>query len=151
MSLDAGELYILARDLHTADGRVGRKLSAVVRKGGMDVDRDAKILAAKDTGNMSESISTEIIGNGSMAEMGFESGPTANYAPFVEYPTAPHVIEPKTPGGVLAFKIGDRTVFARRVMHPGTQAQPFMRPSFDRNLPGIIEAAADAGEDSVFG
>lgn len=61
-------------------------------------------------------------------------GPTAKtpdgkpYAMFVEYPTRPHVIESHGPWP-LRDKYGN--VFGRVVHHPGTEAQPFMRPAID--------------------
>ena len=55
------------------------------------------------------------------------------YARFVNYGTAPHVIE----GNPLAFRVGGSMVFARRVMHPGTKPRPFM------------EAAAAAGDKAM--
>lgn len=48
------------------------------------------------------------------------------YAPFVEEDTRPHVIRPRKPGGVLRFKVGGQTVFARIVHHPGTKGQHFL-------------------------
>lgn len=55
-----------------------------------------------------------------------EVGPTAFYAPFVEFGTRPHIIEP-VHASVLAFEIGGRTVFARRVYHPGFPGRFFVR------------------------
>ena len=54
----------------------------------------------------------------------------APYAANVEFGTAPHVIEPKD-AKALRFKRGDQVVFARKVHHPGTQPQPYMRPAID--------------------
>lgn len=45
---------------------------------------------------------------------------------FVEYPTAPHWI---TSHGKWSLRSDDNEYFGRRVWHPGTQAQPFMRPA----------------------
>jgi len=47
------------------------------------------------------------------------------YAGFVHNGTPPHVIVPKRPGGVLVFQIGGKTIFTKRVNHPGTNANPF--------------------------
>lgn len=57
----------------------------------------------------------------------YESGVASNvdYAPYVEYGTRPHIIEPKKPGGVLHWVDpgSGEDVFARRVHHPGTAGQ----------------------------
>lgn len=45
-----------------------------------------------------------------------------NYAPYVEYGTAPHVIRPRTAGGTLAyFTSSGNKRFAKVVKHPGTK------------------------------
>ena len=46
---------------------------------------------------------------------------------FLEFGTAPHVITPKNPGGVLVFEVGGETVFARIVHHPGTKPLGIVR------------------------
>lgn len=57
----------------------------------------------------------------------YESGVATDvdYAPYVEYGTRPHIIEPKKPGGVLHWVDpgSGKDVFARRVHHPGTHGQ----------------------------
>jgi hypothetical protein len=57
---------------------------------------------------------------------------TVPYAMVIEKGSRPHPIIAK-PGGVLAFEAGGRTVFARRVMHPGTQPRNVVRD-------GVLEA-----------
>ena len=47
------------------------------------------------------------------------------YAQYVSSGTRPHVILPKR-GKALRFVIAGRTVFARRVNHPGTRANPYL-------------------------
>ncbi len=47
------------------------------------------------------------------------------YGMFVRGGTRPHEIRPKKKGGVLVFKIGGRTIFAKKVNHPGTKANPY--------------------------
>lgn len=43
---------------------------------------------------------------------------------FVDAGTVPHPIRPKKGRG-LSWQAGGRTIFSRRVMHPGTRARPF--------------------------
>lgn len=74
-------------------------------------------------------------------------GPNENIAPYagyVEFGTQPHTIRPKSPGGVLVFKMNGRTVFAKRVNHPGTAAQPYVRPAFEAWVDSLGTMAAEA-------
>lgn len=57
-----------------------------------------------------------------------EIGATAPHAVFVEYETRPHEIRPVR-ASVLRFEVGGRVIYTKRVMHPGTRAQPFVRPA----------------------
>ena len=56
------------------------RASAVVRKVAFDTEADAKALAPVDTGNLRNSITTAVTGNGLTAAV----VATASYAPFVE-------------------------------------------------------------------
>jgi len=53
------------------------------------------------------------------------------YGPDVEFGTAPHIIRPSTMKA-LRFKAGGKTIFAKKINHPGTRAQPFFRPALDQ-------------------
>ena len=55
-----------------------------------------------------------------------EFGNDAPHAIFVINGTKPHEIRPKSPNGVLAFSIGNQTIFTTLVNHPGTTANPFI-------------------------
>lgn len=148
VNIDSSEVRRLAVDLRNARGHVGAKASAAIRKTAFDIERDGKRFAPVDTGNLENSISTDITGDGRHGSMQADIGPTVDYGDDVEYGTQPHVIRPKTPGGVLAFPgAGGGTVFAKSVNHPGTAPQPYMGPAFDRNAPGLERALGDAGED----
>ncbi len=54
-----------------------------------------------------------------------------NYAEAVEFGTDPHVIRP-VKKKALAFKMEGKDVVVKKVMHPGTEAQPYMRPALDQ-------------------
>ena len=56
------------------------------------------------------------------------------YWPMVQYGTAPHTITPKK-GKFLVFEKDGETVFARKVNHPGTAANPFVTRTLNRSLP----------------
>ncbi len=66
--------------------------------------------------------------------------PKAEYAPYVEFGTAPHIIEAKNARVLANAKTGE--VFGRVVHHPGTKANPFMER---------IIAAAQPDIDNLFG
>lgn len=68
----------------------------------------------------------------------------APYAGYVEYGTKPHVIKPKRPEGVLVFKVGGTTVYAKKVNHPGTKAQPYVAPAFQAWVDSLGTMAAEA-------
>lgn len=83
---------------------------------------------------------------------GAEISPDTVYEAYVEFGTGihseypgaqrqPYIIEPKNPGGALRFMVQGEWVFAKRVVHPGIRAQPYMRPAAER--------VADALEDAV--
>ncbi|WP_037935373.1 hypothetical protein [Streptosporangium roseum] len=54
-----------------------------------------------------------------------------SYGLFVEVGTRPHTIRPKKPGGLLRWVSGGKVHFAKVVHHPGTSAQPHLRPALD--------------------
>lgn len=60
-----------------------------------------------------------------------------DYAQYVAEGTAPHLIEPRKPGGVLVFKIGNQTIFTARVHHPGTRPNPWWNNAYE-NVPNMI-------------
>lgn len=49
-------------------------------------------------------------------------------ARFLEAGTVPHVIKARRVG-TMKFNVGGRPVFAKRVSHPGSRKQPFLRRS----------------------
>lgn len=115
--LDFSEVNTLARDLRSSSGRVGAAAAAVLRKSALDIEADAKLFCPVDTGNLKNSISTTITGDGRFGTISAEIGPTADYGYWVEYGT--------TRKGPAAF----------------------MGPAFDRAGPGFQAAIALLGEN----
>lgn len=109
----------LAQDLRNAAGRVGKDMANVIRKGAADIQRDAKILAPVDTGNLRNSISTTITGDGRTGSMTAEIGPTASYGIYLELGTS------------------------------RMAAQPFLFPATDRNEPAILAAMAQVADPKL--
>lgn len=145
--IDFTEVRKLEFDLSNAHGHVGARASAAIRKTAYDIERDAKILAPVDTGDLENSISTDIEGDGRFATMSAEIGPTVDYGAAIEYGSEPHIIRAKN-GGKLVFKGRDGgLVFVDQVNHPGNAPQPYMGPAFDRNIPAFEQALGEIGED----
>jgi HK97 gp10 family phage protein len=68
----------------------------------------------------------------------------APYAGYVEFGTKAHDIRPKKAGGVLVFYVGGKKVIARKVRHPGTRPQPYVRPAFEAWVDSLGTMAAEA-------
>ena len=113
---------------------------------GIEVQGRAKRTVARKTGNLGRTIQmTDLTPTSVTIEAG------ANYAGAVELGTRPHIIRPvraralrfaATSGGARLTgspRKGADVVFARRVHHPGTKAQPFLRPA-------AASALSDAGD-----
>lgn len=86
-----------------------------------DVEQDAKMRVPVDTGYTRSTIHTEKV------------RPLLSHVvvggawKFIEYATSAHLIRPKEPGGALFWPGAPHPV--QVVLHPGTSAQPFMRPA----------------------
>jgi hypothetical protein len=94
-----------------------------------------------DNGYLRNSIKAEIVDGKIAISM-------ADYGIFVEYGTAPHVIEAK-PGNTLHWKANGKDMFAKKVNHPGTMANPFIRRTFFSKFKSFVEQAALAAERGV--
>lgn len=79
-------------------------------------------------------------------------GTDLKYAPYVEYGTAPHVIEAKN-AKVLATKSGVGgggawIYFGKTVNHPGSHAKPFFGPAVDVTIPQFKQELKKALQDA---
>lgn len=110
--------------------------------------REQKLLVPRKTGNLGRSI-----GLGQVTSRTAETIATANYAVFVELGTRAHDIVPRVKkalrfavGGNARLtgtpRTGGQVVFAKRVRHPGTKAQPFM-------VPGARKAIDEFGAEDI--
>lgn len=127
MSADTSELRLYAKDLRVMPEKIVPQVSKAVRKTLHDIEGDAKRInkaSAFDTGNLNNSISTEVDGDG----LGGVVGPTADYGVFIEEGTeGPYPIPNAFGWGIT-------------VMHPGISPRPFMGPAFDRRSPSLDRA-----------
>jgi len=124
IDIDISEVRAISSRLATAGGRVGVKAAAALTKTAYDIEADAKAncvrMDAVDTGDMMNSITTEITGDGRFGAMAAEIGPTVDYAIYVHEGTS--------------------------VMAP----RPYLGEAFDRRMPPYMAALGDiAAEETL--
>jgi hypothetical protein len=90
--------------------------------------------APRRTGRLAESI--RIVQGSDYVRV----SPTVPYATFVEHGTRPHEILPRH-AQALRFEIEGKTIFARRVWHPGFEPRFFMFHALQAAQPRIRELA----------
>jgi HK97 gp10 family phage protein len=84
VNFDFREIASLSVALGEAGRHAPSRAKVALRKTAADIERDAKILAPVDTGDLENSISTTIYDGGLSAEI----GPTAEYGLYVEVGTS---------------------------------------------------------------
>jgi hypothetical protein len=120
------------------------KGTSILRSIQLQAVRQAKELVPRKTGYLARSI-----GPGSLTNSFAIVHANANYAAFVEFGTRRHVIRPRNkkvlswPANQSGRRLSGRArsnagprVFARKVNHPGTKAQPFLVPGARKALEG---------------
>lgn len=145
----AEDFAAFAEDLREAADRLDDAVDEGVQETAKQIELTAKQNAPVDTGTLRNSIGYNRIEPGV-----FEVGAGVDYAADVEFGTAPHVITP-TDADALAFEGQDgELIFRQSVDHPGTPAQPFLRPALQEHqsdLAANIEAEIEALFTEVFG
>lgn len=119
MGFDTSELTALEHDLEKSGAEVTKLAEAVVSKTAHDIEATAKVFAPVDTGNLENSISTDV--NGLTALI----GPTAEYGMYVEAGTHNE----------------DESV--------RMAAQPYMGPAVDAHEPSFGTALGKVGEKAL--
>jgi HK97 gp10 family phage protein len=125
MSVTQLDVTQLAIDLNNAGEMAGRSLDDLMLFIANSMAQDMQAIVPVDTGNLKSAIKVTKEGEGR-----YRVGPDlvqAPYAWFVEFGTKPHIIEAK-PGKTLRFQKDGKTIYTKRVRHPGTRAQPYVRP-----------------------
>lgn len=94
----------------------------------------------RSLGHMRDSIKTRVLKTGEPGEVAVWMGPSKAHfwAKFVEFGTQPH------PGRAAKLKVGSSRRRRAYRGHPGTKAQPFLRPAFDANVERVPAAFGEA-------
>lgn len=114
-----------------------QKAKEVVNTSAINIQREAKKRCPVDTGRLRSSIRMEFFEDGLAGQVGTD----VQYAPAVEFGTAPHEIRPKKKKA-LYWPGADHPV--KRVMHPGTKPHPFLFPAAEQERPKFIQAIMQA-------
>ena len=112
------------------------------------MDETIRILLRYADRNTPDKTGTLRRGNQSDVSASGDYGRVFNQVPYANYVhggTRPHVIRPRSPGGVLAFTIGGQMIFAKRVNHPGTRANPFYDHAVSQSASEINALLARTG------
>lgn len=117
VTIDTSQVRALGSRIAASTGRVGAGASAALRRTALAIEADAKALAPVDTGDLQNSVSTTITGDGRHGSMTAEIGPTVEYGIYQEFGTSTQA---------------------------GT---PFMGPAYDRQVPGYTAALAKLASD----
>lgn len=83
-----GEVEQLAARMEASRRMIGQRAARVVRRSAAQVEALSKQNAPVDTGNLRNSITTIMQGDGRFATMQASIGPTAHYGGYVEYGTS---------------------------------------------------------------
>jgi len=102
----------------------------------------AKTTAPRKSGKLADSIVRTVDSDRAVVSA------EAEYSLFVERGTAPHFILPRR-GKALMFQSDGRTLFARRVHHPGTRGTFFMKRTAEESLPELLELLSESIEEKV--
>jgi HK97 gp10 family phage protein len=141
--IDGGGVFgRFADELADAAEQVDEEIEAALRTTALQVEADAKENAPVDTGTLRNSIKSIP----APEDRAFIVGTGVSYADKVEFGTDPHIITPNN-DEPLRFKTEDgEFVSTYRVKHPGTPAQPFLRPAVRENESELRQSIADVIE-----
>lgn len=136
----------LAIDLNNAGEMAGRSLDDLMLFIANSMAEDMKAIVPVDTGNLRSAIKVTKEGAGR-----YRVGPDLVQAPYawmVEFGTKPHIIEAK-PGKTLRFQKNGKTIYTKKVRHPGTRAQPYVRPVIANWVNRLGQDAVTVGVNEV--
>lgn len=131
----------LSDDLKKVQQKAVHNLIEAQQETAWDIGFDVKKLAPKDTGRYADSIKVSKTlkkGNNITTEIYTDAkvisskGVPYLLGMLLETGTSPHIIEPVN-AKFLHFLIDGKDIYAKRVKHPGTVAQPHFQPSLEAN------------------
>lgn len=128
-SIQVKGLDELIKNANNVSKNAGAELKGLMVKNTTYIQNEAKRVSPErfknQTGNLRRSINRRVF-SGLKGIVSTDE----KYGEYVEFGTRPHTIYPKNKK-MLAFKVGGKMVFARKVNHKGSRPYPFMQPAFE--------------------
>jgi phage gpG-like protein len=132
----SADLTSLAKDLVAAGMSINTAAQKVIQDMALRVQSESQSRAPVKSGRLRNSISVRY-----SDPLSAIIGPQVEYGVYQEFgtgtrgefPGAPITITPKN-GKYLVFKVGNRKVYARKVVNPGVKARHYMRDGFEAAL-----------------
>lgn len=121
------ELKDLSEGLRDVADEIGSAVGGGTEQTAQDVRDTARRKAPVESGELKRKIAVQEADDGTYTVVA-----RADHAAHVEYGTQPHLITPDTKE-VLKFQSGTDTVYTAFANHPGTEAQPFLRPALKQH------------------
>lgn len=139
------ELEEFADELEQIEDELDRAIDRGVSRTAHSVERTSKQLAPSDDGELRADLQATKL------EMALWSvGSTKKYAPPTEYGSDPHPITPNGPYPLRFYwERKGRWVSTYEVNHPGTPAQPFLRPALNRHRSDLVDNIVDEIEKLI--
>lgn len=131
--------FIVTIDISDYDRKMGNLQSGLARlpreileSGSATIEMDLKRNVPVRTGRLRDSITREVFDNSAVIRT------NSGYGRFVNDGTRPHDIFPRN-GRYLRFEIGGRTIYAKRVRHPGFTGRKFVEVTLAESVPKIMD------------
>ncbi|GGM64315.1 HK97 gp10 family phage protein [Halarchaeum rubridurum] len=133
----AEEFSELAQEFEAVADRFDSAVDTGVRDTTLQIEATAKENVSVDSGTLRSSLAHLRAG-----QADYRVGTNVPYAEDVEKGTSPHVITPDD-ADALHFTVNGQEVFAARVEHPGTPAQPYLGPALHEHEDALVENIQD--------
>lgn len=114
------------RDIQDYEIAIKEEVKNIVKETAFKIQSSSKQKAPVLSGTLKRSIDVDIAND----EMSAKVFSDLDYAPHVEFGTAPHEIEVKD-ASVLS---NGKKPFGKKIMHPGQVAQPFLFPAYEEEV-----------------
>ena len=141
----------LVKDLSTISQMSTEQITEnVLSDIGRSIAELARQKAPRDTGALASSIGYEVVGDRLTIEVKVPYGMYQEFGTGSrgEFSGSSYEIRPKN-AKYLKFQAGGRTIYTKKVTHPGVKAQPFLRPAVTESMGPLFDKLADRGQAMI--